>query len=142
MEEEEEVEAKSSSRCHSTSSSGLQGSSSRGGRCFGGDYALWQHLGVAAAPWCGSTLDGAKHLSTNCCCSQVERLLCLAWTLGYPIVQLSSTFDTVEMVVQPVTAAAAGFAIFCSGYVWRSFSWRPGSYVRLCCHISLYLTML
>ena len=45
-EEEEEVEAKSSSRCHSTSSSGLQGSSSRGGRCFGGDYALWQHLGV------------------------------------------------------------------------------------------------
>ena len=128
-EEEEEVEAKSSSRCHSTSSSGLQGSSSRGGRCFGGDYALWQHLGgVAAAP-------------------QHQLLLLFfpggtAAMLGFdPIVQLSSTFDTVEMVVQPVTAAAAGFAIFCSGYVWRSFSWRPGSSFRLC-HISLYLTML
>ena len=130
-EEEEEVEAKSSSRCHSTSSSGLQGSSSRGGRCFGGDYALWQHLGVAAPqhqllllffPGGTAAMLGFDPRLSNC-----------------PIV--SSTFDPVEMVVQPVTAAAAGFAIFCSGYVWRSFSWRPGSCVRLC-HISLYLTML
>ena len=48
--------------------------------------------------------------------------------LGFdPIVQLSSTFDTVEMVAQPVTAAAAGFAIFFPDMFGAWWHLRPGA---------------